>query len=121
MLNNNKTFNVTADSAFEGTETFNLALDNGGDDINVSINDTSDGTQQTFTANITNSGASAYLFSSATDRNGTISGANPDLVIDQGDTISWTINASGHPFYIKDVQGTGTGNATAQCYRTRCN
>ena len=113
VLNNNKTFNVTADSAFEGTETFNLALDNGGDDINVSINDTSDGTQQTFTANITNSGASAYLFSSATDRNGTISGANPDLVIDQGDTISWTINASGHPFYIKDVQGTGTGNATA--------
>ena len=47
VLNNNKTFNVTADSAFEGTETFNLALDNGGDDINVSINDTSDGTQQT--------------------------------------------------------------------------
>ena len=24
VLNNNKTFNVTADSAFEGTETFNL-------------------------------------------------------------------------------------------------
>ena len=110
---NNKSFNVTADSSLEGVETFNLALDNEGDDIDVTINDTSDGTQETYTATITNSGASAYLFNSASDRNGTVSGANPDVVIDKGDTINWTINASGHPFYIKDVQGTGTGNATA--------
>lgn len=110
---NNKVFNVTADDSFEGAETFNLALDNGADDIDVTINDTSDGTQETLTATITNSGASAYVFASASDRNGTVTGSNPYVVVDKGDTINWTINASGHPFYIKDVQGTGTSNATA--------
>jgi len=112
-LGNSETFTVSADGSFEGNETFNLELDNGADDVDVTINDTSDGTQDTFTANITNSGASAYLFSSASDRNGTVSGSNPNLVIDRGDTISWTVNASGHPFYIKDVQGTGTSNQTS--------
>ena len=110
---NNKVFNVTADDSFEGAETFNLALDNGADDIDVTINDTSDGTQETLAATITNSGASAYVFASATDRNGTVTGSNPNVVVDKGDTINWTVNASGHPLYIKDVQGTGTGNATA--------
>jgi len=109
---NNKTFTVTADNTFEGSETFNLALDNGADDIDVTINDTSDGTQANYTASIVNSGASAYLFSSATDRNGTLSGANPYVVVDKGDTITWSVNASGHPFYIKDVQGAGTNNQT---------
>ena len=110
---NNKTFTVTADDTFEGAETFNLALNNGADNINVTINDTSDGTQSTFTASIVNSGSTAYLFSSATDRNGTVSGANPYVVVDKGDTITWSVNASGHPFYIKDVQGAGTNNQTA--------
>ena len=110
---NNKTFAVTADNTFEGSEIFNLALDNGADDVDVTINDTSDGTQASYTASIVNSGASAYLFSSATDRNGTLSGANPYVVVDKGDTITWSVNASGHPFYIKDVQGAGTNNQTA--------
>ena len=35
------TFNVTADASTETTETFTLTLDNGADDISVTINDTS--------------------------------------------------------------------------------
>jgi len=27
-----------------------------------------------------------------------------------GDTISFVVNASGHPFYLKTVSGTGTGD-----------
>jgi len=128
---NSKTFTVTADDTFDGTETFNLKLiedltkttqvnenfylpymtDNA-QSIDVTINDTSDGTQETLTGQVTNSGASGYVWNSGSDRNGTISGLNPPLVFDRNDTISWTINASGHPFYIKDVKGNGTQNQT---------
>ena len=81
-------------------------------DIDTTINDTSDGTQETFSGAVTNSGATGYVWSSGSDRNGLISGTNPFTVFDKGDTINWTINASGHPFYIKDVQGSGTANQT---------
>ena len=128
---NSKTFSVTSDNTFDGTESFNLKLiedltattqndddfylpfmsDNAQNKI-VTINDTSDGTQQAFSGQVTNSGASGYVWNSGSDRNGTISGANPGVVYDRGDTINWTINASGHPFYIKDIQGNGTLNQT---------
>ena len=128
---NSKTFTVTSDDTFDGVETFNLKLieqltattqaDNdhylpfmsdNNQDISTTLNDTSDGTQETFAGAVTNSGATGYVWSSGSDRNGLISGTNPFTVFDKGDTINWTINASGHPFYIKDVQGSGTANQT---------
>lgn len=36
---------------------------------------------------------------------------NPTLTLVRGVTYVFTVNASGHPFWIKKVQGTGTGNA----------
>lgn len=62
-----------------------------------------------FTITVTNSGASAYVMS-GTDRNGSVSGNNPTLVFNNGDKVRFTMNASGHPFYIKTVQGTGSSN-----------
>ena len=56
---------------------------------------------------VTNSGSSAYVFSGA----GTSSDSNPTLYLQRGETYNFSINASGHPFYIKTVSGTGTGNA----------
>jgi hypothetical protein len=128
---NSKTFTVTSDDTFDGSETFSLKLieeltattqidDNhylpfmsdNAQSKSVTINDTSDGTQQAFSGAVTNSGASGYVWNSGSDRNGTISGANPATVFDKGDTINWNINASGHPFYIKDIQGNGTLNQT---------
>ena len=50
------------------------------------------------------------LYTSGTDRNGNISGSDPNLTFSVGDTISFVVNASGHPFYLKTVAGTGTGN-----------
>jgi plastocyanin len=47
---------------------------------------------------------------SGTDRNGNISGSDPSLTFSVGDTISFVVNASGHPFYLKTAAGTGTGD-----------
>ena len=53
---------------------------------------------------VTNSGASAYSFS------GSATGNNPTLNVKQGDTLTFTVNASGHPFWIKTTNTTGTDN-----------
>ena len=36
---------------------------------------------------------------------------NPTLTLKRGLTYTFNLTASGHPFYIKTVQSTGTGNA----------
>ena len=47
---------------------------------------------------------------SGSDRSGNINGADPGLTFYEGDTINFTVSASGHPFYLKTSAGTGTGN-----------
>ena len=56
---------------------------------------------------MTASNSSDYTLS-GTDRNGNISGSDPNLTF--SDTISFVVNASGNPFYLKTTAGTGTGN-----------
>ena len=53
------------------------------------------------TFNVTNDGANAYIINSQ---------SNPDLTLVRGRTYTFNVNASGHPFAIKSVQGPGTGN-----------
>jgi len=65
--------------------------------------------EASFSLDVTASNSSDYTLS-GTDRNGNISGSDPDLTFSVGDTISFVVNASGHPFYLKTVAGTGTGN-----------
>ena len=63
-----------------------------------------------YTITVSNSGSSGYTMS-GTDRNGSVSGGNnPTLTFNNGDKVRFTLNVSGHPFLIKTVQGTGTGN-----------
>ena len=62
-----------------------------------------------FSLNVTASSSSDYTLS-GTDRNGNISGSDPNLTFSVGDTISFDVSASGHPFYLKTTAGTGTGN-----------
>jgi len=62
-----------------------------------------------FSFDVTASSSSDYTLS-GTDRNGNISGSDPNLTFSVGDTISFVVSASGHPFYLKTVAGTGTGN-----------
>jgi hypothetical protein len=37
--------------------------------------------------------------------------SNPTLTLCRGSTYTFAVNATGHPFYIKTVQGAGTANA----------
>ncbi len=50
---------------------------------------------------MTNSGSGAYVIDGSN---------NPTLNLLRGFTYTFNINASGHPFYIKTAQTTGTGN-----------
>ena len=62
-----------------------------------------------FSLDVTANNSSDYTLS-GTDRNGNISGSDPDLTFSVGDTISFIVDASGHPFYLKTAAGTGTGD-----------
>ena len=53
---------------------------------------------------VTNSGASAYLFDQ-------YSGNNPSLHVGAGETLSFNLNVSGHPFVIR--QSSGGANTSA--------
>jgi hypothetical protein len=57
-------------------------------------------TANTFT--VTNNGATSYVL------NGT---SNPSLNLTRGQTYVFQVSAPGHPFWIKSVRSTGTGNA----------
>ena len=107
-----------ADSETEGEETFDVEIRIGSISgtivetlTSITINDTSVGAPVSadYTINVTNSGASAYTLS-GNDANGTVSGNNPNLAFNQGETVEFAVSASGHPFYIKTAQTTGTGD-----------
>ncbi len=57
--------------------------------------------------NVSNSGSSAYVFSG----NGLTNSSNPNITLQRGKTYTFTVDAPGHPFFIKSVQGTGSGDA----------
>ena len=62
-----------------------------------------------FSIDVTATSNSNYTLSGA-DRAGIILEDDPDLIFNVGDTINFVISASGHPFYLKTVAGTGTGD-----------
>ena len=45
-----------------------------------------------------------------TDRNGSVSGNDPTVTVNKGDTIIFDVDASRHPFYIKTEFSRGGGN-----------
>ena len=63
----------------------------------------------TFVFNVTAQNSSDYIISVA-DSNNTQSGNDPILRVKEGDDLSFTVNAPGHPFYLKTVAGVGTYN-----------
>tara|TARA_B100001175_G_C19504080_1_gene639847 strand:- start:608 stop:3061 length:2454 start_codon:yes stop_codon:yes gene_type:complete len=67
------------------------------------------GDPQSYTIQVT-AGSGVYTMT-GTDRLGSVSGDNPTITINRGDTINFVVNASGHPFYIKtSAGGIGTGD-----------
>jgi plastocyanin len=53
--------------------------------------------------------STAYSMSGS-DRTGNITGNNPTIEIKQGDSITFNVNATGHPLHLKTAQTTGTGD-----------
>ncbi len=102
-----RVFNVSSDLSTEGTEVFQLALDNGEATVGVTINDTSITPGNNYTINVTNAGAGAYSLS-GTDRNGAVSGNNATINLNVNDNLTLSMNASGHPLFIKTTNSTGT-------------
>ena len=81
---------------------------------------TTDGNPQNYTVNVSFGGTGIYSMSGS-DRNGSVSGNNPTLNIKDGDTITFSVNASGHPFMIRDGDqgadindGSVTGQGSTQ-------
>ena len=64
---------------------------------------------KSYSIDVTANNSANYTLS-GTDRSGDVSGNDPNLTFNVGDTIIFVVNASGHPFYLKTVAGTGTGN-----------
>jgi hypothetical protein len=64
-----------------------------------SVTPTSTTASNTF--NVTASGSSAYIINGQ---------SNPTLTLTEGQTYTFNVSASGHPFWIKTTQTTGTGN-----------
>ncbi len=50
---------------------------------------------------VTNNGTTSYVFNSGDVENL----ENPNLTLKRGETYTFAVNASGHPFFIKSVQG----------------
>lgn len=122
MTNNSGTFQLTplADGVTEGAETFTVTLHTGsgaGPVVTsvgpITINDTSTGTfTPDYTINVTTP-IFDYVFNGS-HGGGTLSSAtNPTLTFSVGDKVQFNIDSStqtSHPFYLKTVQGSGTGN-----------
>jgi surface protein len=58
---------------------------------------------------VTASSSADYTLSGE-DRNGDVSGNDPNLTFKVGDEVTFSVNAANHPFYLKTAAGTGTGN-----------
>ena len=59
---------------------------------------------------ITNNASGAYEFA-ATGIGFTVARDNPTLYLTKGKNYRFSVNASGHPFFIKTVNSTGVGNS----------
>ena len=62
-----------------------------------------------YNLSVSASNSSNYTLS-GNDKNGSITGDDPSLTFNVGDKITFSVNANGHPFYLKTAAGTGTGN-----------
>ena len=107
------TLNVAADGVTD-VDSLSLALDNAAASqaITVQDNGVTPGFNPDYALYVTNSGSSSYTVVGR-DRNGAISGSQSALAFNNGDKVLVTVNSatsSGHPFYIKTAQSTGTGS-----------
>ena len=64
---------------------------------------------KTYTIDVSAEDYRNYILN-GTDRNGSVSGNDPTVIVNKGDTIIFNIDASRHPFYIKTKFSRGGDN-----------
>ena len=65
----------------------------------------------TYTLTITVVGGSTTNYTVVgSDRNGSVSGLDPTLEFNEGDTVYFNVNTPGHPVWLKDTAGTGSSS-----------
>ena len=64
---------------------------------------------ETFKINVSAKNYRDYILS-GTDRKGSVSGNDPTVTVNKGDTIIFDVDASRHPFYIKTEFSRGVGD-----------
>ena len=74
--------------------------------IGSNAGDNTDSGTESKTYDVVNNGASAYVYNGE----GFSDASNPDITLKRGSTYTFNIDAPGHPFLVKEVQGTGTAN-----------
>ena len=77
--------------------------------INPSTTSSSTNATQTWSIDVIAPDSDDYRLS-GNDRNGSVSGLDPTVTIVLGDTLNFSVDAPGHPFYLKTQSTTGTGN-----------
>ncbi|MDA9107634.1 tandem-95 repeat protein, partial [Flavobacteriaceae bacterium] len=105
------TITVTAvnDAPVAVANTLSVAEDAALTSTDVIANDTDVDQNNSYSISVTASGSSNYTLSGL-DLNGNVTGNDPNLTFSVGDQITFSVNAAGHPFYLKTLAGTGTNN-----------
>ena len=75
-----------------------------GDSADLQIMNCPAASAGTYSFNVTASGSSNYSFAGI-DREGGVDGPDPNVYVHVGDTINFAVNASSHPFYIRESAG----------------
>lgn len=75
-----------------------------GDNADLAIMNCPAASAGTYSFNVTASGSTDYTVS-GTDREGSVSGGDPNVYVHVGDTIEFAVSASSHPFYIRESAG----------------
>ena len=74
---------------------------------NIGSNEGEEGEEEAINFDVTNVDFQNYIFNSDDLENA----EDPDLTLTRGQTYTFTVDASGHPFFIKSVQGNTNANA----------
>ena len=90
----------------ENTSNINTSTSSSTNSGTSTVTSDTNSTLDTFTINVTASSSSDYTLSGS-DRIGSVSGADPSVTVNVGDNLNFSVDAIGHPFYLKTVQGTG--------------
>ncbi|NNL08987.1 MAG: CHRD domain-containing protein [Croceitalea sp.] len=109
VLDDGTAFGYEQVLTYDGYINIHLSAENLGTLIaqgNIGANFDADGNSSK-NYDVTNNGATSYVFNGE----GQTDAQNPSLTLVRGTTYTFTIDASGHPFLIKSVQGNTNANA----------